>query len=549
MHEEEDVGQAMSRRCSRTRWWIWAILLGMLWAGPYVVAWRQQGDAWVFTGFLFAVEDGNSYIAKMLLGYHGAWRFTSPYTVEPQRGYWLYGPYLLLGKLAWRIWGPDVHTRLVVLFHLFRLAAGGFLAWALWAFLGLFTQGRGRRAAWFMALLGGGLGWVPWLGRLEHLPLSWYSPEAFGFLMTLGLPHLALARALLLLILTQLLRLYPDVRKEKTALPWKSLLALTLFLGWAHGFQLVPLATLGGGLLLWSLVQETQKGAGFRRLRHLPHLQGPLLVMVAVLPWLLYLAYLSRTDPFVQAWTAQNVLPTPAWSTLGWAYLWVFPWAWWGWQHLRRTRPTLALFTGWWVVAALVLAHIPYPLQRRFLEGLWVALSALVGVALDTRWSPPRPFSLGGRSHLVIPALAGVSSLLFVLSILQWTQHPAPPVFRPREEVVAFQALSRMARPGDAVLAAYATGNPLTAWAPVRVPLGVGPESIHAETWFRRVHRFFQVNTSDAWRQELLRTWRFRFVFYGPAEQDLGTWNPDTAPYLHLRFRRGRYAIYEVVVP
>ncbi len=540
------MGRAMGRRSWMKTWWLWATLLGLLWVGPYVMAWHQQGDAWVFTGFLFAVEDGNSYIAKMLLGYHGAWRFTSPHTVEPQRGYWFYGPYLLLGKLAW---GPDVHTRLVVLFHLFRLVAGGLLAWALWAFLGLFTQGRGRRAAWLMALLGGGLGWVPWLWRPEHLPLSWYSPEGFGFLMPWGLPHLALARALLLLLLTRLLRLYPDVRREETAFEGKGLVALSLLLGWIHGFQLAPLAVLSGGLFLWSLLQEGAKGLELRRFRKAAHLHGPFLVMLAAAPWLLYLAYLARTDPFIQAWTAQNVLPTPAWPTLAWAYLWVLPWAWSGWRRLRRTRPTLAFFTGWWVVAALTLAHIPHPLQRRFLEGVWVALSALVGTALDTASPPSRPFSLGAWSHLVLPALAGISPLLFGLAVLQRAQRPAPPAFRPREEVVAFQALARMARVGDAVLATHTTGNPLPAWAPVRVPLGLGPESVHAEAWSRRVRRFFQASTSDAWRQELLRTWRFRFVFYGPAERALGAWNPDTAPYLHLRFRRGGYAIYEVVVP
>ncbi len=527
-------------------WWPWATLLGLLWAGPYVVAWRQQGDAWVFTGFLFAVEDGNSYIAKMLLGYHGAWRFTSPHTVEPQRGYWIFGPYLLLGKLAW---GPDVHARLVVLFHLFRLVAGGLLAWALWAFLGLFTRGRGRWVAWFMALLGGGLGWVPWLWRPEHLPLSWYSPEGFGFLMPWGLPHLALARALSLLLLTRLLRLYPDVRQGKTALPWKSLLALPLLLGWVHGFQLVSLTMLSGGLLLWGFLREGLRGKSRFRLERATHLLGPLLVALAATPWLLYLVYLAYNDSFIRTWIAQDVLPTPAWPTLAWAYLWVLPWAWWGWQHLRRTRPTLAFFTGWWVVTALTLAHIPHPLQRRFLEGLWVALSALVGTALDTSRTPSRLLPLGARSHLVLPALAGISPLLFGLALLQRAQRPALPVFRPREEIVAFQALARMARPGDAVLAAYATGNPLTAWAPVRVPLGLGPESIHADTWSRRVRRFFQASTSYAWRQELLRTWRFRFVFYGPAERALGTWDPGTAPYLHLRFRRGGYAIYEVVAP
>ena len=37
-------------------------------------------------GFIFAVEDGNSYIAKMLSGVQGAWLFRTPYTSMQQGG-------------------------------------------------------------------------------------------------------------------------------------------------------------------------------------------------------------------------------------------------------------------------------------------------------------------------------------------------------------------------------------------------------------------------------------------------------------------------------
>ena len=80
---------------------------------PVWIAFRHAGSEWRFSGFLFAVEDGNSYIAKMQLGAAGAWLFRSPYTAMPQRGVIAFLPYLLLGKLAA---SPETHLQLVLLF-------------------------------------------------------------------------------------------------------------------------------------------------------------------------------------------------------------------------------------------------------------------------------------------------------------------------------------------------------------------------------------------------------------------------------------------------
>jgi hypothetical protein len=87
----------------------------------YSVEINDPQHAWRFTGFIFGVEDGNSYIAKALTGTFGAWLFRTPYTVIPQNGVIAFLPYLLLGKL---VSAPGMHDQLVVLFHLFRFLAG-----------------------------------------------------------------------------------------------------------------------------------------------------------------------------------------------------------------------------------------------------------------------------------------------------------------------------------------------------------------------------------------------------------------------------------------
>ena len=176
---------------SDRRWcWIFSGLILLLTAVPYVLAFLQAGSEWVFSGFVFGVEDGNSYIAKMLAGSAGAWLFRTPYTGMQQNGTLAFLPYLLLGKLAQP---PALHTKLILLFQLFRLCGIPVLIFSIFRFVSLFLDSTAnRRWATGLAVVGGGLGWlIPLLGQttwLGSLPLDFYSPETFGFLSILGLP-------------------------------------------------------------------------------------------------------------------------------------------------------------------------------------------------------------------------------------------------------------------------------------------------------------------------------------------------------------------------
>ncbi|MDH5506803.1 MAG: hypothetical protein OEZ02_06245, partial [Anaerolineae bacterium] len=204
------VTAAERRWLARFAWL--AMLLTTL---PYLVAFLNQGADWVFSGFVFTVEDGNSYIAKMLDGSFGAWLFRTPYTAHPQNGALVYLPYLILGKLASP---PNLHLKLVLLYHVVRILAGVLVFFAAYDFLAVFLHKvTTRRWAVVLGTLGGGLGWLAvlagqkdWLGSL---PLDFYSPESFGFLSIFGLPHLALARAFLLWGLAKYLAPLPSQPK------------------------------------------------------------------------------------------------------------------------------------------------------------------------------------------------------------------------------------------------------------------------------------------------------------------------------------------------
>ncbi len=167
------------------RWVIgFAIVVMLVTTLPYLLGYAVQGTNWRFTGFIFGVEDGNSYIAKMLSGAYGAWLFRTPYTAVHQNGALAFLPYLLLGKLSAP---PGEHEQLVALFQTFRLFAGFFAILATYDFLALFIENiRARRWGLILAILGAGLGWLLVLlgygQMLGSMPLDFYSPESFGFL-------------------------------------------------------------------------------------------------------------------------------------------------------------------------------------------------------------------------------------------------------------------------------------------------------------------------------------------------------------------------------
>jgi hypothetical protein len=298
-----------------------------------------EGDGWLFTGFVFGVEDGNSYIAKMLLGHSGDWLFRTPYSTEIQNGVLAFLPYLLLGKLAAP---PEVHIQLVVLFHIFRVLCIPFTVWVIYQFISIYIEDlRWRRWATILATIGGGLGWLilatggsGWLGSL---PLDWISPESFGFLAIFGLPHLVLARGLLFLTMVLFLRAEDNPK-------WSWL----------------------AGCVIWVLL-----------------LVQPLSVLT---PLFAYFVVSFSTDPFLTAWTGQNQIlsPHPVHYLLAYGLMIPFlivPFR----KRVWKTRPQWFLPIGW-LTAGLLLAYFPYNLQRRLPEGIWVAIVTLAALGMAELW-------------------------------------------------------------------------------------------------------------------------------------------------------------------
>jgi len=530
------MGATMTRR--ERNWCLaYAFLLAVITTLPYILGYAVQGDEWHFTGFLFGVEDGNSYIAKMLLGSQGAWLFRTPYTSLQQRGVVAFLPYLLLGKLAA---GVELHQQLVALYHLLRVIATPLAVLANYQFISLFVRSeRWRRWATVLATAGGGLGWLlVILGKsplLGSLPLDFYSPETFGFLAVYGLPHLVLARALLLIGLVNHLR-----SPESTRRGWMAgacFLGLTLVqpLAVISAFAVIAIHQ----IVLFSVLVIRRRWRSW-----LPWFGAVLRAVVIPLPIIIYLAIAFLWDPFLQIWTTQNRIlsPHPVHYAVGYGLL-ALPAFFGGWR-LVREGDNYGLLLVTWVLAFPALAYAPHNLQRRLPDGVWVALVTLSAVGFAV-WRLKKT-SLDRWIGWAVLILALPSSLMLVAGGFGVALTPMEPSFRPADEIKAIQWLSGEVEPGSLVMAAFESGNVLPAWAPVRVVIGHGPESADLQTMSSIVGAFYDDEMSDEERIDFIHDKDIGYVWHGPHERELGSWDPASVDFLTLIYGQSEYEIYQV---
>jgi hypothetical protein len=536
------------------RWLIgYATIVMLITTIPYIFGYTLNSlnsdyrNNWVFTGFLLGVEDGNSYIAKELIGSAGEWLFRTPYTPLPQSGVIAFLPFILLGKLASP---PGLHEQLVALFHIFRVIAGFIAILATYDFLAIFISNpKFLKLGVIIATIGGGLGWF-WVllgyGTLfGTIPLDFYSPETFGFLSLYSLPHLALARAFFLWGLGIFVTKIPNgsfMLRDAIHLgvDW-------LVIGIAQPISAVVFGVVLGiylfikGLKLFSGYLQNQLTNWFTWRTSLR-----LVVQAGLIPApLIFYTYLKfLTDPYLSTWQLQNRITSPNFFHYISAYGLFLPLVILGGIYLYRRNLDLVFFLGGWVVAFPILAYLPVGVQRRLVEGVWVAIVALAMIglmSLNEKW-PGWKINLSSYTLTVISLFSTTFILTAgILAILK----PGLPVLRPSEEVMAFENLSKIANRDDVILSSYETGNALPAWVNVRVVIGHGPESANLEVLRSQVANFYQQPNNLAEIMIFLRTNHIHFVFWGPEERELGEWNPVYANFLTLVYHSKNYAIFE----
>jgi hypothetical protein len=517
--------------------WAYSALVIILTTIPYLVGFSSQGSDLVFTGFVFGVEDGNSYIAKMLLGASGDWLFRTPYSAEPQRGVLAFLPYILLGKLAA---GEELHLQLVVLFHLFRAAVIPLGIWATYTFVDEFLRDD-KWSSWvtLLATFGSGLGWLLFLFTggtlLGSMPLGFISPETFGFLAYFGLPHLVLARALLLLGL----RWYLE-GPTKSRSGWKAGSAFAA-LGFLQPLTMVPGYAVIGVHQLLILIQYRFRNLKAWRSNWLPSIYR---ILVLSLPVFLYFLISFSADPVLKQWTDQNLILSPHPVHYLLAYGLLLPFGIFGMIKAWNTDKTTWLLPIGWTLIIPLLAYAPYNLQRRLPEGSWVVLASLSAYGLSNIIIDR---SIKEFLRVAVVVLSLITPMLLIVGGIQIASSGAFPAFYNGQEVGAFKWIHRNVEKDAVILTSYGTGNALPAWAPVHVVIGHGPETANLDELLPQVNAFFAGKMATQASERFLSSQGIDYVFFGPLESRINVSTHRLGNVLQIVYDQGGYAVYKVV--
>ncbi len=543
--------------------WRWlavvSVIVMALFSAPYIVGWLHHAPSARFGGFLFALDDMHSYIAKMRYGAYDGWLLHIVYTTEPHAAGFAYVQYIALGKLAAWISGQGQRVSigtLIAAYHVARVVFGLGLLAVLYCFVADFVDGAAqRRLAWALGALAGGLGWIPVVlsrtGAIHaavDLPVEFYVPEAFTILLLYGLPHLALARSLLLG--GWLLMFRAADRRD-----WRR--AALAGLVWGVMGVIVPFyaALLGVLALAWLAALWIGR-------RRLPWAEARLAALAGLIPagLVAYNAWLFTANPVFASWGQQNALPSPPLPDFVMAFgvlvLLALPDLV---GLLRRpiTHRTALLLT--WPPVALLMAYLPVGVQRRLLEGVIAPLAVLAAMGMwrllgeksagATGDRPSagyrlRQLALSGAVLLIIP-----STLLLLGGGALTATVPDWPIYHSSDELAALDWLRQNAPIGSVVLSSSVSGNELPAYAGVRVYVGHGPETVDYARKQQQADAFFLGEMSDDARRALLDAAGVDYVWVGPPE------TPDacsaacfdaSALGLSAALQQGAYTIYAV---
>jgi hypothetical protein len=461
-------------------------------------AYFAAGSEYVFGGLLFNPLDGNSYLAKIQQGFNGSWRFTLPYECDPGQGAHILLYYLFLGHMA-HLFGVSI----LFSFHFARLVNSIIMIFSLAVFIQkvIPDQTWAQRALWVTGL-GSGMGWFVLPAGI--LTADTWLAEAYPFLSTIANPHFPLGLAIFLVVLTLILE---DDR-------WRNAIAvgiLSLLLAIIQPFMVVT------ALLVVFLLTVDR----FFRMKRI-QVKCLSFIMAGGLPYLIYQYWIITADPILVQWMAQNQTPAPAlWDllislspVLIFALIALIRYA-----KLDSTHKSILAI---WLVTSILLAYIPFTLQRRFLAGVYVAGALLAVLGIMTYASRVRMTMWLFRIALFL-SLPG-TVLALVISLFGISMH-SPALYLTRTEANALSWLKNNTPQGSLVLASPELGGFLPAWSGNCVIYGHPFETIDAEIKKTALVSYLSGERNPRIMEQIQNHSGPVYLFYGPREATYGPKN------------------------
>jgi hypothetical protein len=208
-------------------------------------------------------------------------------------------------------------------------------------------------------------------------------------------------------------------------------------------------------------------------------------------------------------------------------------------EHDKRTQLLIL-----WIAAGLALAYAPYDMQRRFIMGLSMPISILATIAIVNYF--PK-WSSGKYLFLLILLLMPSNVLWIAKETYKVDQHQdlfgEYYYYVHDDDLEAVQWLGKNTEVNDITLTNAVIGGFAVSKISHRVYLG---EMSWTAYFSAKNETYYSFWRGEIDRFEFLKGADISYIYYGSKEREIGSFSPETLPYLEKVFENDHVMIYEV---
>lgn len=498
---------------------------------PYHIAKSAENDELRFRGTFFDEADYSVHISMMQAGRLGDWNYKMRFTTEEHNAAYIRLFYIALGHISKWIGLSAEDT-----FHLARWLFGLTALYSIYKlFQRIFPNPNYTRAAFLLATLGSGVGW---LQLMLGTPLEPVSPIDFWLIDSYVLFSIALFPAFsftltLMTYAVNLLLEYLTTEKWQTVF-LVCLLAVVSQLTNPIAFAPIDVAFSAAIFIVWLKKRKVGR----------QQLSALMLIAIVQLPLLIYNYRILSGDPFWKQFTIQNqtLSPPPIFYFWGFFAFWLF--APYGMFLALRQRNINMTAMAAWAFSGFLFAYLPVAIQRRFTLGITIPLAALAIYGLSHLLK--HVSTLLKRENLIFVTytlLASISSFYLILGISLFMQSYPPSKFYPPDLERAFIWLNENATPNDFVLASVPSSQLTAQRTTLKVYTGHEMETLDYQKKKSEMEAYYMGNQPPAW----LKQNQIQWVIYGPYEKEVASSFTADAQ-LEEVYKNDSVTIYKVAI-
>lgn len=503
----------------RKFFWLTVAGLLVLIFSSHLVGWLKSNEQMIYNGArMFRGRDFFGYLSFMQQARDGAWGFYNLYSLLPQQPYFFHPLWLILGKI-----GLITNWSNLAVYLLAQAALIVVFLFGWWNFINWLTVDlKLARFLFVFSLLSGGVSYT-WLHEVNTFLILYVSPL------------FALALSCFLLIMWSSLLTLEQGFSWRVSL-WGGLAGLGLMLN--HFYDIISLIFI---LIIIGLVAMIRNGRWLDYGKHL------LCLAVMIAPAILYYGYIFTMIPGLAEWAKENITLSPnLWFYLKSYGLLLFLSLGGSWLVIKKLeyRQGKWFWLVIWLITQLVILYSPVMFNRRFALGSSLPMGLLAAVVCWQLWLKSFKVKLVKTAAIIILVLGLVLGnyfmiaadflTIFVFSFDQqqafaWVKNNSPKDSRILANALAWDTIiSGMTGKFSLVAISYSTSLGFNDWR------------------FKIVKYFYQNNNNQEQKIKLLKKLNLKYVWFGPFEKRLGTFDPDQLPGLKLVFSSGLEKIYQL---